>query len=45
MFDWFILTRTRQSHRFVKSLIFLFWLVLDSLVGLSHVRSVYIGLC
>ena len=42
MFDWCILTHTRQCRRFVTCLIGLFWLVLDSLIGLSHVRSVYI---
>ena len=41
MFDWFILTHTRQSHRFVTCLIGLFWLVPDSLVGLSDVLLVY----
>ena len=36
MFDWFILARTRSSRRFVTCLMIgLFWLVLDSLVGLS----------
>ena len=37
MSDWFILARTRYSHRFVRCLIGLFWLALDSLVGLSDV--------
>ena len=37
MFDWFILGRTRWSSRFVRCLTGLFWLVLDTLIGLSDV--------
>ena len=37
MLDWFILGLTRESRRFVRCLIGLFWVVLDSLAGLSDV--------
>ena len=43
MFDWFILARIRKSLMFFRCSIRLFWLVLDSLVGLSHVLLVYFG--
>ena len=43
MLDWFVLGLTRECPRFVRCLIGIYLVVLDSLLCLSDVLLVYFG--